>query len=88
MRGRVAAGVAAGLLLGALASPAAAQQQRRSTTAGFHLGAALNGSALSTRDSVDVTGVGFTGGGGLAWFLSPSLALDVGLDLTFGHFSG
>ena len=36
---------------------------------------------------IDVSGGGGTLGGGLAYFLSPTIALDLGLQLTFGTFS-
>ena len=36
---------------------------------------------------VDVSGGGGTLGGGIAYFVAPALALDLGLQLTFGTFS-
>ena len=38
-------------------------------------------------DRLDLRGSGFTAGGGIEYFLRPTLALEGGLDFTFGSFS-
>ncbi|MET0400116.1 MAG: outer membrane beta-barrel protein [Longimicrobiaceae bacterium] len=52
--------------------------------------AAVGGRAVSLDlggETLDLRGAGFTGGAGLAYFLAPSVALDLGLDFTLGQFT-
>lgn len=55
-----------------------------------YLDVALSGLAATfdiAGTELDLTGAGVTGGGGILYFFTPSLGLDVGLKLTFGEFS-
>lgn len=57
-----------------------------------YVNAAFSGVAEGTTnedadDNVTVSGAGFTVGGGLQYFFSPSLALDAGLQGSFGKFT-
>jgi opacity protein-like surface antigen len=55
-----------------------------------YLNAAFSGRAASFdfgTETADLRGTGFTVGGGLEYFVNPSLAFEGGLDLTFGEFS-
>jgi hypothetical protein len=56
-----------------------------------YLQAAFSGRAasfdLGNEGTLEVRGSGLTGGGGLEYFLSPSLAVEGGLSFTFGEFN-
>lgn len=55
-----------------------------------YVNAAVSGRAARTEfgtETVDLRGTGFTFGGGLEYFLNRSVALEGGLDATFGDFS-
>lgn len=47
----------------------------------------IDSSDLGTQDDLEVSGIGFTGGGGLDYYLNRSLSLGVELAWTFGDFT-